>query len=288
MDVMNSDWISVDRISDDDGYRLAYPCLSDRCESLLAQFPYIPFVLVDEKERLVAGFEFMKYYRDCNEASVPCTRIESAKVNPILLAYHYKERFFGFNPYEQLVFIRKALATLKVSEIYQQCRIDISINDELRENLDLLITRPFREALIGGQLNLKSALLLCNWNQTDRSGLIDLFTSFPFTKSQQLNLIEMLEELIFRDKQSLRSIFADLKLALLHRENKPQKSIIDRVHAARFPAYTASKAAFDKRIRQLKLPPHMQLTHFPFFEKRKLELKIEIESIDQLEDLSLF
>ena len=62
---------------------------------------------------------------------------------------------------------------------------------------------------------------------------------------------------------------------------KPQKAIIDELFKYRYPVYTGAEKEWQKKIKELDLPDHIKVTHYPFFEKKQLELTVRVKDMDE-------
>ena len=162
---MKVESIQIDKIDKDDKYFLSYSLSSTKCEELVGKFPYTYFVLIDNDNRIIYGFEFLEYFKRENIERIDVVRTDISEKDAIVAAYNYKLKFFGFNTFEKLIFICKALSYFTVSELYQNLEIDISINEELKSKIDLLCTDEFKTHLVSERINLKAALSLCRWKK---------------------------------------------------------------------------------------------------------------------------
>ncbi len=175
-----------------------------------------------------------------------------------------------------------------ISEIYKKTNIDISINKDLNNNLKNIIDSKFKDSLILGKINLKTVLELCKWDENDRELMIKFLSKVSFSKSQQLNIIEMLEEIIFKEKSNIDSIYNKLNIENIIDEEKPQKKIIEKIFSYRFPAYQKESDLWEQGLKKLKLPPNISIAHYPFFEKKDIELKINIQKTEDIEKIVQF
>ena len=171
------------------------------------------------------------------------------------------------------------------SEIYQKTGLDITISTELLEKLDLLLSTAFRDALMNEHISLKSGLKLCVFQPEDCDVLLELFGRVSFSTSHQLKILEMTEEILFRDKCALEDIFEKLGIRQYLEMEKPQKKIIDELFKYRYPTYTEAEEKWQKEIKNLRLPDKIKVTHYPFFEKKQMELTIRIQDTEELKKL---
>jgi hypothetical protein len=171
------------------------------------------------------------------------------------------------------------------TELYQKTDLDITINTELLEKMDLLLSTAFRDALINEHISLKSGLKLCDFLPEDSDVLLELFGRVPFSNSHQLKILEMTEEILFRDKCVLEDIFEKLGIWQYLEMEKPQKKIIDELFKYRYPNYIEAEEKWQEEIKNLHIPDTMKVTHYPFFEKKQMELTIQLQDTEELKKL---
>jgi hypothetical protein len=268
-----------------DTYRLSYPLAPEIYGKLREQLPHFPLMVVNSSNEIVFGIDLFEFCREQGIVEVDVLVRDFSPLEAQLLNYNLKERLTGVNLCEKLVFIKKALPLTEKKEIYSKTALDVNINRELEQHLDTLLGDAFRKVLVEERVTLKAALQLCRFQPEDRSVLLELFEQVAFSSSHQLKIIEMTEEILFRDKQPLRDIFETLNIEQYLEMEKPQKSIIDVLFQHRSPAATAGENQWREEIKALNLPENMQVTHFPFFEKRQVELTVRLNDSKELKKI---
>jgi hypothetical protein len=212
-------------------------------------------------------------------------QLNISEKDALILNYNLKEKFTGLNLYEKLVFIKKVMPLAGEAEIYRKTGLDITINRELLEKLDLLLSTAFRDALIHDHISLKSGLKLCDFQPEDSDVLLELFGRVPFSSSHQLKILEMAGEILFRDKCVLEDIFEKLGIRQYMEEEKPQKKVIDELFKWRYPNYVEAEKKWQQEIKNLDLPGNVKVMHYPFFEKKQMELTVQVQDVDELKKL---
>ncbi len=284
---MKTEIVKIATLNKVNKYCLSDPIDTSKCAELLIKYPFNNFILLDNEMNVIFGFDFIAYFEQENKKEIEVIIINNDK-DALILAYNYKEKFFGFNTYEKLIFINKALDFFSISEIYKKTNIDISINKDLKNNLKYIIDSNFKDSLILGKISLKTVLELCKWDENDRELMIKFFSKVSFSKSQQLNIIEMLEEIMFKEKSNIDTIYNKLNIENLIEEEKPQKKIIEKIFSYRFPAYQKESDLWEQNIKKLKLPPNISIAHYPFFEKKDIELKINLQKAEDIQKIVKF
>lgn len=265
--------------------RLSFPLKMEIYAALQRQLPHYPLIVVNSSSEIVFGWDILDYFKTQGAQEVDVLHLELSDKEALLLNYNLKEKFTDLNLYEKLVFIKKILPLAAKEEIYAKTSLDININPHLEQHLEFLLNNEFRQVLMNESVTLKAALGLCAFQAQDRAVLLELFSEIPFSSSHQLKILEMTQEILFRDKKSLRDIFEGLNMSQYMEMEKPQKTIIDAIFKHRNPAAVAGEALWQGQINTLNLPNNMQVTHFPFFEKKKVELTIRLKDTDRLKEI---
>jgi len=260
-------------ISPDDVYAFSYPHLPERYAGLQEKFPGLPLLFVDKTQRVVSGHDYRLLLRQRGEAWARALQLDLSAPDALLLNYNILNCLFGLNLYEKLLFIKKISPLHPIEDIRRRSELDFALSDHLLENLDLLLAEPFRFCLATGRLGLKAALRLADMPEEDRLAMIALLRACKFSESQQAQLIQLLEETAFREKKSWAGIVAASGLAALLQQEMPQKTIIDALQAARYPAYTRMEN--DWHIWRKKMAPgNVALTHAPLFAKEEIQVTL--------------
>jgi hypothetical protein len=268
-----------------DRFLLSFPLRPELYGELRGKFAYLPLIIVNKENEIVFGID---YYRLLESRMMPETaalQLNISEKDALILNYNLKEKFTGLNLYEKLVFIKKVMPLAEQPEIYQKTDLDITINRELLEKLDLLLSTAFRDALMNEHISLKSGLKLCDFPPEGSDLLLELFGRVPFSSSHQLKILEMTEEILFRDKCVLEDIFEKLGIWQYMEEEKPQKKIIDELFKWRYPVYTEAEEKWQQEIKNLDLPGNVKVMHYPFFEKKQMELTIQLQDAEELKRL---
>gem|GEM_PF-749076 len=276
--------VKLDDLNADETYCLSFPLRPELYNELREKFAGLPFIIINREHEIIFGHDCYHFLRSTDVVYVDALQMEISEKEALILNYNLKDRLTGLNLYEKLVFIKRITPLAERPEIYQKTGLDINVNRELVEKLDLLLSTTFRRSFVEETIGLKTGLKLCNFPPDDRETLLDLFAKIPFTTSFQLKILEMAEEIIFRDKCSMKDIFEKLNIDQYMDTDmeKPQRRIIDALFKYRNPIYTESEAKWEEEIKSLHLPDNMKVTHFPFFEKKNLELTIRLQDIEAL------
>jgi hypothetical protein len=268
-----------------DKFLLSFPLRPELYYELREKFAHLPLIIINQENEIVFGIDYYRLLESRRILETAVLQLNIHGKDALILNYNLKEKFTGLNLYEKLAFVKKVIPLAEQSEIYQKTGLDITINTELLEKLDLLLSTAFRDALVNEHISLKSGLKLCDFLPGDSDVLLELFGRLPFSSSHQLKILEMTEEILFRDKCALEDIFEKLGIRQYLEMEKPQKKIIDELFKYRYPTYTKAEEKWQKEIKNLRLPDKMRVTHYPFFEKKQMELTIRLQDVEELKKL---
>jgi hypothetical protein len=266
-------------------YLLSYPVRGEVYADLKEQIAAFVFIVVNTADEIIFGVDYYLYLVSQGIEEAEVGHVDIPESEALILNYNLKDKLTGVNLYEKLVFIHKVLPLVQRQDIYNMTQLDININPQLEKHIDVLLGETFKSLLIQERVTLKAALGVCKFEDGDRAVLLDLFSRVSFSSSHQLKILELCEEVLFRDKCGMGDIFQKLGIGELLELEKPQKMIIEALFKYRSPIYVQSETQWQEEVKGLNLPNNMHVTHFPFFEKRQLELTIRLDGIEELKAL---
>lgn len=128
---------------------------------------------------------------------------------------------------------------------------------------------------------------IMNPDTEDKNVIAGFFEKIPFTRQTQREIAEWVPEIAYREKTTVKNILdGEEILAVLHSEklNNPQKSqkIRDELYKRRFPLFSQMQTKWKKAAAAVNPnPSKVQFVHSPGFEKKRLEIKVTVESGDE-------
>jgi hypothetical protein len=272
-------------ISSAENYDLSYPSHPERYAGAEEKFPGLPLLVVDGLNRVVCGHDYLRLLRRRGETGCRVLRVELDAADALLLNYNLSNRLFGLNLYEKLVFVRKISPLLPIAEVQRRAELGFALSEPLRQNLDMLLSGPFRPALAAGHLSLKTALRLAEMETADRRALLAVFASCRFSESQQGLVVQMLEEIGFREKKTLAALLDAGGLADLLAEEMPQKKFLAALHELRYPAWTLREKEWEAWRKKTAAGPGLSLAHAPFFAREEVQVTLILKNRVQAEKL---
>ncbi|MCP5054193.1 MAG: hypothetical protein GY940_43905 [bacterium] len=284
---MELEIIEINRLKVVDKFLLSFPLKPELYEELAERFFGYPLIIVNPRNEILFGIDLVHWLKESGQTETPVLKMNITDKEALFLSYNLKEKYTGLNLYEKLVFIKKVLPLADKGEIYSKTGLDVNMNRPLLEKLDRLLEGRFKTPLIQEKIILKSAVALCGFASPDREALLTLFENIPFTSSQQLKILEMAEEILFRDKCLVSDIFKKIGIDPATEKEKPQRTIIGMLFEFRNPLYAAGEKKWQEEINALELPNNMQVTHYPFFEKKQLEITVRLADEEELKQFAV-
>jgi len=256
----------------DDAFDFAFPRCPQRYAGFESKFPGLPLLIVDREQRLVWGHDYLRLVHGRGRKNVLAFMADITPAQALFLNFNMSNRLFGLNLYEKLLFVRKISAFCPPMEIQRRAELDFSLNDVLLKNLDALLRPSLRPLLAAGQLGLKAALRLVGFSLSDRSALLRLLGKARFSESHQLQIMQLLEEIAFREKKSLARILVSLRLNPLLALEMPQQKVIDALKRRRFPVFLQRQSAWRQWQKKNTVPGRVALNHTPFFADEEVQI----------------
>jgi hypothetical protein len=284
--------LKLEDISRDDVYDISFPHCPQRYAALEDKFPGLPLLIVDKKKLVVWGHDYLRLLLERGKENVMVLEVDIAPAAALFLNFNLSKRFFGLNLYEKLLFVKKISGFCSLAEIQRRADLDFTLNDVLFQRLDMLLRRPLRQLLAAGQLCLKAAVRLAEISVPDRRTLFGLFGEIKFSESQQLQVMQLLQETAFREKKSFAHILTAPDLVLLLKREMPQQKIMEILNRRRFPAYSRCESEWRQWQKKTAIPGCLTLNHTPFFANEEIQISLTArnkqEAGELLRKLKLF
>jgi hypothetical protein len=265
-------------IGPDDVFAFSYPHLPERYAGLAEKFPGLPLLVVDSTQRVVSGHDYRLLLLQRGELRARVLQVDLSAGEALLLNYNILNRLFGLNLYEKLLFIKKISSWCSMADVQRRAELNFTLDDHLRQNLDRLLVEPFRFCLAAGRLGLKTALMLAAMAENDRLAAIGMFGVCRFSESQQMQVMQLLEETAFRDKKTLGEILAAAGLTMLLQQEMPQKRIIEALQAARYPLNAKMEDGWQAWRKKMAVGRSLSLAHAPFFAREEVQITLTVKN----------
>ncbi|KMQ52092.1 hypothetical protein CHISP_1081 [Chitinispirillum alkaliphilum] len=194
---------------------------------------------------------------------------------------------------EEKINITKWLKNNRPESDYLMLTQTAGISSRERYECELLI--QMEQSVIGlirdGHLDSSLAQDFSSLPQDQKTSIKHLFTSLPFTRQNQRELLQWLPELSCRENRSIEEILRSEQIETLLTDqviNAPQK--VQKLRAVlyqrRFPIFSSMEQSWKSRVKQINpMPSNVQFTPSPGFEKKGLEIRITLNDAKKAEKL---
>jgi hypothetical protein len=277
--------LKLEDISRDDAFDISFPRRQRRQVEVGEKFPCLPLLIVDKEKRLVWGHDHFRLLLERGRKRAVFLETDIAPAAAMFLNYNLSNRLFGLNLYEKLLFVRKISALCPRPEIQRRADLDFTLNDPLFQSLDALLRPSLRPALAAGNLGLRGAVRLTGFSVPDQRALLKLFMKVRFTESHQLQIMQHLEEIAFREKKSLARVLAALRLGKLLESEMPQQRIVAALNRRRFPAFSRHEDEWRLWLKKKTASGRVALTHVPFFASEEIQIVLTAKNRLEADDL---
>lgn len=147
-----------------------------------------------------------------------------------------------------------------------------------------------QDAILEGSIALPIALHINDLEDDDAMALCNLFRQVTTGLNIQRELLELISEISLRDDIAIARLLdqADLADAIGNVDfSAPQKVQHLRMvlRANRFPELSKAEAAYNRKVKMLKLNPRVQINPPRFFEGTTYRLSLTVDSRHQLKSL---
>lgn len=273
----------------DDFFKLSYPDNPDIFQMFIKKFPGFPVLIIDQDYRILFGHDFypiLCQYCDPadNQPTLEYLQITISKPQGLILNYNLKNSLIPLNLYEKLVFLKRIVPFYDIKKIQSCIDLDFPVNQELIACLDQLLDGPAISVLQHNRLHLRHVLRILQLDALSQSAIFNLFFQIPFSYANQVQLIEMTEELLFREKTDFSSLLVKMGIMPDQLTTCNQTAIIKEFFKFRYPLVWQQREIENDQIKKLALPENYRIITPPFFEKETVELRIHFTDFVTLKE----
>ena len=262
--------------------------IDDLAESIRETGLLVPPDLLHESGRYVVirGFRRLHALRRLRRRRVRARVFEAGELSPLEAwsANFFENRSVrALNPAEACTVLRQlsdiGLFPDEIGTTYAP-HLDLPFR---REGLDRLLAvagLPNRmlDALARGDVTLVSAIYLASLDKRERSSAFRFLAKAGLTVSQQREWARLTADLAARDGAGTAKVLSSASRAAARRGGRFGEVVMQILRERRYPALAAERRAFQRLLRDLHLPPHVQITTHPTFEKKGLTVRFSVSS----------
>jgi len=269
-----------------------------RLRSSIEEIGLIQPVLLREKQggyQIICGFRRICVMKELGNPEIESRVLEKNEMDDL--------RLFSISLYENLTSrgfntVEKAIALEKLVHRFQADPLAVTKNlfplfslesNEKILNTYLSLARMEDEVkryVLREEVSRSNIRKLAALSPDDRKDLLSFFSSLKLGENRLREMLTLLEEISRRDRCTIReivhqpeiqAILSQKKLTPSQRTERVKKVLMD----FRYPRMRQMEERFEKKRRDLNLPPGASLLHPPFFEGKGLRIEFQFETLEE-------
>ena len=273
-----------------------------RLRSSIEERGLIQPVLLREKGdryQIVCGFRRISVFRESGNSEIEARVLKEREMDDLGLfcvSLHENLTTRGFNTLEKAIALDKLVHYFQIDPIVLIKTFLPLFSLEPHEKIlktYLSLARMENEVksyILEEEVSRSNIRILSHFNSEDRMALLPLFSSLKLGENRLREMLTLLEEISQRDQIRVKDIIhrPEIQAILSQKEFTPsqktelvKKVLID----FRYPRMRQMEKGFEKKRRDLKLPPHLSLHHQPFFEGGGLRIEFQFETMEEFRSI---
>jgi ParB family chromosome partitioning protein len=273
-----------------------------RLRSSIEERGLIQPVLLREKGdryQIVCGFRRISVYHELGNPEIEARVFKEKEMDDLGLfcvSLHENLTTRGFNTLEKTIALDKLVHYFQIDPIVLIKTFLPLFSLEPHEKIlktYLSLARMENEVksyILEEEVSRSNIRILSHFNSEDRMALLPLFSSLKLGENRLREMLTLLEEISQRDQIRVKDIIhrPEIQAILSQKEFTPsqktelvKKGLID----FRYPKMRQMEKGFEKKRRDLNLPPHLSLHHQPFFEGGGLRIEFQFETMEEFRSI---
>ncbi len=273
-----------------------------RLRSSIEERGLIQPVLLREKGdryQIVCGFRRISVYHQLVNPEIEARVFKEKEMDDLGLfcvSLHENLTTRGFNTLEKAIALDKLVHYFQIDPIALIKTFLPLFSLEPHEKIlktYLSLARMENEVksyILEEEVSRSNIRILSHFNSEDRMALLPLFSSLKLGENRLREMLTLLEEISQRDQIRVKDIIhrPEIQAILSQKEFTPsqktelvKKVLID----FRYPKMRQMEKGFEKKRRDLNLPPHLSLHHQPFFEGGGLRIEFQFETMEEFRSI---
>jgi len=257
-----------------------------------------PILLREKPEgyQIVSGFRRLSVLHGLGVEEAESRIINASDVKLFSTALHENLTTRGLNTVETAIALHKLVHQFKVES-------PLVIRDYLplfglETNVKILSTylslaameEESKKYVLQEEVSRSNIRKLASLSHEDHLELIPFLSSMKLGESRLREILTLLEEISRRDQTSvgkvvrgpeIQEIIDHAELTLSQKTERVKRVLM----ALRYPRMNQLEESFDKKKRQLHLPPGIALYHHPYFESKGIRIEIQFMTLEEYRSL---
>ncbi len=250
-------------------FELSAPSKRESLLNLHRRLHPVSLLVCDSSDRVVFGHVWL---RNCPKDQVLCVQCaDLLESDAWLLSYHLLESFQQVSLYEQLKLWSSVSGLIPLTELRRHISLPFSLSEEVQSFLPDLFESPLLENLERDEMVWQVLFRILVRDRSEWPGWSRLFAMAQFSRSRQIALLDVVEEIVFRDKCSVDHI-VDRLSGQTEKSADRGELIWNSLFGLRYPKTEELEARWLRQVEGLGLPQGFTIRHAPFFESEDVNL----------------
>ncbi len=263
-----------------------------------------PVLLREKGERyqIISGFRRIAVLNELGIPDVPSrifNKDEKDELQFFSIALHENMTTRGLNSVEKAIALYKLIYIFKIepSAVIQTYLplLYLEPNEKiLNTYLSLAkMEEEVKDYVLREEVSRSNIRRLSNLLPEERMALIPFLSSLKLGENRLKEILMLLEEISQRNQLKIGEILCKPELqTILSQNDMTPSQKTERVKKLllniRYPRFSQLEKSFEKRRRDLNLPPHISLHHQPYFEGKGLSIEFRFETIKEYQEIISF
>jgi ParB family chromosome partitioning protein len=255
-----------------------------------------PFLIrVSSGYRIVAGFRRIDACRNLgwSKIDVKILELNTSDLECVKLAITDNSFQRSLNLIEISRSVSLICSLVEKDEIFLKTAIQLGLpkNLSVLKKMEILcgLAWPIQQGVLSGTISLAMALDLGKLEADIGSRMAEIFNTFKLSLNKQREILTLVEEIAAREDLSIQQLLQEKEVKEIVAADdidKTQKTRSLRLYLKRrrFPEISKTEIEFEKRVKNLKFGPDIQLIPPKNFEKQTYTLQLYFESLVDLKD----
>lgn len=270
----------------------------ERLRSSIMELGLIQPVLLREKSdgyQVICGFRRISIFREFKNPDIEA-RVFSEKEGDdfslFSLSLHENLTTRGLNTVEKAIVLKRLVHDFNVNRTVVIKTYLPLLSLETHEkilNTFLSLVRmedEIKKYILKEEVSRSNIRILSTFTSKDRTAILRLISPLKMSENRLREVMTLLEEISRRERCAVQEVVdrREIEAILSEKETSPSQKT-ERVKKVlmdyRYPRMSRIEERFERKKRELNLPPNVSLHHPPFFEGRGLKIEFQFETMDE-------
>ena len=269
-----------------------------RLRSSIEEIGLIQPVLLRKKQneyQIICGFRKISIIKEMGGSDILSMVLDEEEKDDLrlfLVSLHENLTTRGFNTIEKAIALDKLVHQFHIDSVTVIKKylplLDLEADEKILNTYLSLIQMEdeIKLYVLKEEVSRTNIRRISSFSSKDRMALLSLISPLKLGENRLREILTFLEEITKRDRLTIREIVKrpEIQAILSHQELTPSQRA-DKMKKAllglRYPQMHTMETKFEKKRKELNLPPNVSLQHQPFFEGKGLKMEFQFETVDE-------